>query len=200
MPPNGEPLVIARGRLTDAVRQLADPLPIVDTGRCGWLAPLYSRLRGSLRGQPLRAGRRVPDSRLPCRSDVLALLVEVDAAVAEWDCHGENTVERLRDLAGQRRRPMDCEQLDGYSARIEAWTLTGVELLGEQPTEVAIRLPCPACGKRFVYKPSGYGETVRQWALRVSEHGARCQGCAAAWTPDRFEWLARVLGCPELPT
>jgi hypothetical protein len=41
---------------------------------------------------------------------------------------------------------------------------------------------------------------VRARALRVSEDGARCAACAAFWSPDQFHWLARLLGCPSLPT
>jgi hypothetical protein len=35
--------------------------------------------------------------------------------------------------------------------------------------------------------------------LRVSESGCRCLACGASWGPDRFHWLARLLGCPALP-
>ncbi len=40
---------------------------------------------------------------------------------------------------------------------------------------------------------------MRVRALRVSEAGCACGACGAFWPPDRFEWLARLLGCPALP-
>jgi predicted RNA-binding Zn-ribbon protein involved in translation (DUF1610 family) len=105
---------------------------------------------------------------------------------------------RLRQLAADNYRPQDCSTLDGWTAALEAWTLTAAELLGDRPPEIALRLPCPRCGKRYVYRLSA-GEHVRSWALRISEDGARCQSCRATWQPSEFEWLARLLGCPELP-
>jgi hypothetical protein len=52
---------------------------------------------------------------------------------------------------------------------------------------------------RFAYHRNGDGESVRARALRVAEDGARCGACGAFWEPDRFHWLARLLGCPALP-
>ena len=98
------------------------------------------------------------------------------------------------------RRPQDCELIDGYTGRVESWTPEAVEVLGDKPPEVALRLPCPVadCGKRFVYRLSA-GERVRSSALRVSESGARCLACGATWPVDRLEFLAKLLGCPALP-
>ena len=57
-----------------------------------------------------------------------------------------------------------------------------------------LHVPCPRCGERFAYRRDNAGERVRVLALRVSEHGRRCQGCQAFWPPEQFEWLARLLG------
>ncbi len=195
-----QPLVLSQRRLREAIHALAEPIPVWDGGVCRWSDAVYWRLRGSLRGQPTRSGRRVPDSRLPCRADVLTLLIAIDMTAAEWEPNGKGTVERLRQVAAQDRRPQDCELLDGISATVEAWTLKAVELLGDKSPEVALRLPCPSCGSRFVYRNHN-GENVRSWALRVSEDGARCLApkCEATWPSDQLEWLARLLGCPALP-
>lgn len=192
------PLAHAQRRLHDAVTALAEPTPIWEAGICRYSPPLYTRLRGSLRGQPTRLGRRVPSSRLPCRTDVLALLLDIDGTTARWHPHGKTTLDRLRELAAQDRRPQDCELLDDYRTRIEAWCHSAAELVADKPPEVALRLPCPSCGTRFIYRPSN-GESVRTWALRVSEDGARCQSCDATWAPEQFEFLATLLGCPALP-
>ncbi|MBU3749813.1 MAG: hypothetical protein FGM52_05080, partial [Mycobacterium sp.] len=82
--PESEPLMLSTRRLREAVTALVEPIPIWDGGTCRWSDALYWRLRGSLRGQPGRSGRRVPDSRLPCRADVLTLLIDIDMTAAEW--------------------------------------------------------------------------------------------------------------------
>lgn len=193
-----EPLKLSLRRLREAVHALVEPIPVWDGGTCRWSDALYWRLRRSLRGQPRQSGRRVPDSRPPCRTDVLTLLIDIDMTAAEWEPHGKGTIERLRQIAAQDRRPQDCELLDAYSATVEAWAVRAAELLGDKPPEVALRLPCPSCGVRFIHRHAN-GENVRAWALRVSEDGARCQACEATWQPEQFEFLARLLGCPALP-
>lgn len=136
------PLAKARRRLTEAVAALAEPVPIWDSGVCRYTEPTYTRLRGALRGQPTRSVRRIPSLRLPCRGDVLALLLDIDATTAQWEPHGKSTLERLRQIAAQDRRPEDCPLLDDYRTRVQGWVLNAAELLGDKPAEVALRLPC----------------------------------------------------------
>jgi len=155
-------------------------------------------LRGALRGATAQFGRRSPSSRPPCHTRVLSLLVDIDQAAAEWEPDEQDTLCRLRAAALRDRRPQDCSLLDGYTARVEGWTIEAVEVLGDKPPEVALRLPCPSCGKRFVYRLSA-GESVRSAALRVSEAGARCLACRASWEPAKLEFLAKLLGLPALP-
>ena len=92
-----------------------------------------------------------------------------------------------------RLRPVVCGLSDEHCGELERWTLSGVELLAEAP-RVFLHVPCPRCGERFAYRRDNAGERVRVLALRVSEHGRRCQGCQAFWPPEQFEWLARLLG------
>ena len=167
MPDDG-PLPLARRRLSDAVHALADPIPQWVGGVCRWSGPLYDRLRVELAGGRVVGRRRVHGPRLPCRGDVLALLVEIDAAVASWQPDGKGTVDRLRLLAGRGWRPQDCELIDDHCAQLERWTLTGTELLAETP-RVFLRQPCPRCGARFTYRRNDTGESVRVRCLRVSE-------------------------------
>ncbi|MGZ4530362.1 MAG: DUF7340 domain-containing protein [Mycobacterium sp.] len=61
--------------------------------------------------------------------------------------------------------------------------------------EPAHRSPCA----HFAYHRGGFGEWVRARALRVSETGCKCLTCGAFWEPERFHWLARLLGCAALP-
>jgi len=192
------PLALSRRRLSDAVHAFADPLPIFEAGTYRTIPPVYVRLRGALRGATARLGRMVPSSRPPCHTRVLSLLVDIDQAAAEWEPDQPDTVARLRAAAERDRRPQDCSLLDAYTACVEGWTLEAVEVLGDNPPEVALRLPCPSCGKRFVYRLSA-GENVRTAALRVSEAGARCLACRASWEPGQLEFLAKLLGLPALP-
>jgi len=192
------PVVAARRRFTDAVHALADPQPSWVDGTCHWTPAVYTRLRRALRGQPV-SSRQVPQSRLPCHAGVLALLVEIDDGVAGWLREGFGTPDKLGRLRDRTWRPQDCGLLEARAADLRRWTVAAAELLRDTAPEVALRLPCPSCGRRFVYRLS-HGENVRSWALRVSENGARCLGCDASWATDKFEFLARLLGLPALQT
>ena len=189
------PLPLARRRLSDAVHALADPIPVWVGGTCRWCDPLHTRLRMALRGAPVRrsGARRTA----PCRIDVLTLLIDVDATVAGWEPDAKGTLERLRALASRGWRPQDCSTIDDYCGQIERWVLIATDLLDRRPV-VSLHVPCPRCGAKFAYRDSA-GEQVRVRALRVSEDGCKCLACGAFWAPDRFEWLARLLGCEPLP-
>ena len=192
------PLALARRRLADGVHALADRTPIWDHGTARWSDSLYSRLRGAM---VARTGRRhvLAGGRLPCRVDVLTVLIDIDRAVAGWEPEGKgDTVERLHQMVGRGWRPQDCGLLDDYSAALEGWVLGAAELLGDRLTAVTLRLPCPSCGEQWVYRQNA-GESVRAWALRVTEDGCECQVCRAYWPAAEFHFLARLLGCEALP-
>jgi hypothetical protein len=192
------PLALARRRLDDAVHTLAAPTPVWVDGVCRWSEPLYGRLREALCAMPVRRRGQGHQSRLPCSASMLAWLVDVDATVVGWEPHGKTTVERLRQLAARGWRPQDCDLIGGYCDRIERWAVSAVDLLAETPA-VTLELPCPSCEASFAYRRDGGGDQVRVRALRVSETGCECRACGAFWGPDRFEWLARLIGCAALP-
>lgn len=193
------PLILARERLDRAVHGMADPQPHWENGHVRWSDRLYDRLRGSLKGSAGVSGHRVPGSRLPCVTAVLALLVEVDSVVASWEPDAVGTVDKLHKLIGRGWRPQDVATMDDFAEQLEKWTVDASELVGEAPVVVPLRMCCPVCNQRYIYRRSRSEETVRSDALRVSESGAECLGCRAEWAPDQFEWLARLLGCPALP-
>lgn len=198
--PDGDgPLVLTRRRLDDAVHALADPTPVWDHGVCRWSDAVYSRLRVAITARTAGRRRVMAGSRALCRTEVLALLIDIDTTVGLWENGKGSTVDRLHTLAGDGFRPQDCELVDSYSAAIERWVIGAAELLGDRQVAVALRLPCPSCGERFVYRHNGSGESVRSWALRVSEDGCDCRVCRAFWSPDQLEFLARLLGCTPLP-
>lgn len=194
-----QPLALARRRLHDAIHALADPQPVWVGGVCRWTDPLYTRLRDALQPRNQAGPRRVPDSRAPCNTAALTLIIEIDMTVAEWQPSGDGALDRLHRLRDVSFRPEDCELIDSHRRQIAKWILTGVELLGDKPPEVALRLPCPSCGRSHVHRTNSVGERVRSWALRVSDEGARCQHCEATWQPSQFTFLATLLGLPGLP-
>jgi hypothetical protein len=189
------PLPSARRRLGDAVHALADPQPVAINGAYLWADSVYVGLRGALRGS--KTGRTGVLRSAPCRIEILTLCVEIDTTVAGWE-PGKTTPDRLHQHAARSFRPQDCALIDAHCGRIERWVLSAAELLAEEP-RVYLRVACPRCSASFAYHRDGAGERIRTRALRVSESGCRCLACGASWGPDRFHWLARLLGCPALP-
>ena len=68
-----------------------------------------------------RHGRRHDGVRLPASHRRVGVLVhiEIDTTAAEWEPHGKGTVEGLRQVAAQDRRPQDCELLDAMAAGLK---------------------------------------------------------------------------------
>ena len=194
------PLALARRRLVDAVAAFADPIPVRTGDGYRWEPAAYWQLRSGLTGQPLRRRTAQQRSRPPLRIEVLNLLVEIDRAVCAWapDEKG-GTVRRLHAVAGAAWRPQDCDLINDRSAQLQRWAAAAAELLAPEP-RVSLPMPCPSCGARVAYHRDGSGERVRSRALRVTSDGCTCLACGASWNPDRFEFLARLLGCAALPS
>jgi len=193
-------LVPARHRLDAVVHALVDEAPMWDHGVCQWTDSIYTRLRRALRGRQGAGGvHLVAGSRAPCSMAALDLVVAIDTCTTRWEPGKGDTVDRLHRLVGRGWRPGDVSLMDGISSQLERWTVEASQLIGDEAPAVALRLPCPSCGQRYVYRRSGSGESVRTDALKVSEDGCECSGCRASWAPDEFHWLARLLGCEALP-
>lgn len=181
-------------RFENAVHALTEPQAEWVNGRCKWVDAPYKRLRGALTSRTTSNRKTMAVSRPPLRMDVLDLLATIDSSVSTWCSDGADTVERLHALAERRWAPDAAEQLDGWVARLEGWLDTAHELLHDTPPVVPLRLPCPACGRRYHYKRSG-NETIRTDALRLGEDGATCTACHARWDFERLPFLAKMLGC-----
>jgi hypothetical protein len=190
------PLPLAKRRLSDAVAALVDPQPATINGAYLFTDPLYTALRGSLRGS--KSGRTGALRSAPCKVEILSWLIVVDQTVSGWE-PGKTTLNRLHQHAARSFRPQDCALIDAHSGQLERWAVEGERLLADAPRVYLVGVPCPRCGAASSYHRSG-GECIRRPALRVSEDGCSCEGCGAFWGPDRFHWLARLLGCPALPT
>ena len=93
---------------------------------------------------------------------------------------------------------MDCDVIDDYSAQLQRWVLTATGLVAETP-KLYVEQPYPHCNQHFAYRRGSEGASVRVRALRVSETGGKCLVCGAFWPPEKFEWLAKLLGCEPPP-
>ena len=93
----------------------------------------HSTAAGSSRGRATLSQRPL------CRVDVLTLIVEVDAAVAEWET--PSTV--LHALARHGWRPQDCATIDDMCRQLERWNITAVEVLGDGALAVGAAAAVP---------------------------------------------------------
>jgi len=184
-------------RLTDAIALLCDPHLEVVAGRHRHTPSWYQQLRDSLAGGQSEGGG---GARLvPIWADALDLLIEIDTAVACWQPAGTSTPDRLRAIEHHwttTGRPQDCRQIDQISGIVTSWVTGqgGIRRLLTEERRWTLPNPCPACGTAIAYRKDSGGATVRIPALQISPTGCACAACRTVWPPDKFEWLARVLG------
>lgn len=200
--PDGD-LIGARRRLGDAVSRLIDPQPQLHQEQTVWLDSLYQQLWDALPGEQ-REGSRGAQSEAPLWIDAVDLKAEIDTAVSVWlskpviDLRDGDppplTVLRLQQLEDKGWRPQDVKAIEQIVGILEQWARNIKTLLNPLP-KWTLPNPCPACGKAVVYRRDGGGDLVKTPALSVSAtEGCRCLACRTYWAPDRFVFLARVLG------
>ncbi|GFG74710.1 hypothetical protein MBOT_20750 [Mycobacterium botniense] len=104
---------------------------------------------------------------------------------------------RLRAIQSRKWRPHDVADIHDKTGAIRKWAERITNMLTDTPVK---HLPaaCPACGKKTIYRHDSAGELVRQPALQITTAGCVCQHCRTTWGPERFLFLAKVLGY-ELP-
>lgn len=206
-PANEGSLPAARRQLSNAISALTDPKPHTitrDNGRheIGWTEPLYTQLRAAIPGRKTEA-RGVPQSTPPLCLDAVELLHEIDATAARWEPRPEIdgssddpphiTIIRLRALDQRRWRPQDTSHVQHIASTINAWC-EAIKTILDPPPRRHLPNPCPACGTAIVYRRNTAGETVRQPALQIGEHGCECAHCHTKWEPSYYQHLAKVLG------
>lgn len=184
----------ARRRLEDAVSALCDPKPVPTDQGTRWVDPLYQQLQDSLPGNRGTGGTNAGFA--GCWITALDLLTEIDTAVSAWQTTGIDTPHRLALIETRSWRPQDCTSIDQITAACQAWAESIRTLLNPTP-HWTLPSPCPACGTRTVYRHDS-GDQVRTPALQVGPHGCQCGKCKTVWAPDKFVFLARLLGY-ELP-
>jgi hypothetical protein len=187
LPAAVEKLYRAVSRLVDEQKQLVDGAILA--------APsLYEQLVDAVAATARRASFRSVHRSMPVIwADAFDVARDIDDAVREWCPEGHSTPQRLRSLASAKWRPQDAQTVGDMVARVEAWTAKIAALLAPEKPK-SISAPCPACGETRVYRKDSAGETVRQPALQITTQGCVCAACDTTWGPERFLFLAKVLG------
>jgi hypothetical protein len=193
--PDGN-LPLAMRELDDAVRALCSPLSRLINNRLVQIPSRYLQLRDATDGeQSNTGGGGGAKSRPPFWTDAFDLIREIDDALACWQPAFTGvpaTIGRLRCLQARPWRPQDCRQISQITAACLEWA-GKVDALLDPPRRWSLPSPCPACGTAIVYRRDG-DDMVRQAALQLAAHGCHCTKCHAVWAPDKFVFLARLLG------
>lgn len=190
-------IALARTKLSHAIARLCGPQHRSHHQHLLTAPSLYDQLATNL-------AARQGDTRTPAQSlpplwvDALQLRAEIDGEVKTWAPGGGSTPDRLTKLADKSWRPQDTDTVYAKARRLAGWCDSIVNLLDPEHKKF-IDAACPSCGRRHVHRRDSAGEMVRQPALVVITNiGASCQHCEAAWSPDRYLFLCRLLGF-ELP-
>jgi hypothetical protein len=186
-----------RRKLGHAIHALINPVPEITNGKIRHTESLYHQLAQAIPGSKQhRSG--VAQSQPPMWLDAMDLLTEIDTHVRRWQpdtdtYQGPPTVARLTLIDQRTWRPQDTPLLAGYANQLKAWTKRIQTLLTDQHVK---HLPaaCPACDKTTIYRRDSAGELVRQPALQITTHGCECQACHTTWGPEKFLFLAKLLG------
>lgn len=140
--------------------------------------------------------RAAPKSKPPMWLDTISITQEISSKVRQWEpAPGHTTTARLRLIRKRRWRPQDVDDpITPMTRQLENWAKRLNDLIN--PHKMHIAAPCPACNTQTVHRKDPAGQIVQQPALQIREHGCECMNCHYIWTPDRYQLLAAVLGCP----
>lgn len=164
---------------------------------------LYHQLYDSAAGQQ-GSGNHTPKSTPPLWIDAEMLLTRIDTTARKaWPPTTPHptlnpteppTIHRLTWLTHQTWRPQDTTLITDIANQLEQFTADADMLLN--PTRRwTLPNPCPACQTAVVYRRDTAGDTIRQPALQITDTGCQCQKCRTVWSPDKYIFLARLLGC-----
>ncbi len=203
--PETESVAFAKRNLDDAIDDLVGTRRgtiDTDTGYQTRIRPSrYQEIRDHLAGlqgtQMGSAARSMP----PLWVDGHDWLNTVDATVRDWIGDGgpASTPDRLYSLTGQTWRPQDVSTINRWTEHLVKWAhLADAYMDPEEIHRWDLTAACPACGTKTVYRRDTGGDFVRQSALTVTATGCHCQKCHTQWSPDQFQFLARVIGCAEI--
>lgn len=185
-------IVAGRNRLSKAVHRMTDRRPGLAGTRTAYQPSLYDTLAADLAGT--QGDSRTPAKSMPpCWLDAVQVKADIDNVTYRWWPQPSSTTARLLILADQKWRPDDTTHVLAMAKTIESWCDTITALLDPIPVKTVFA-PCPNCGTKHVYRQHN-GEEVRQPALQLVAHtGCTCQACKTHWPPDKYQFLARLLG------
>lgn len=190
-------LPAALTELEDAVHALCGPQSRLINNRLVYISSRYMQLQEATEGeQSNTGGGGGSKSRPPFWTDAFDCLNEIDTAVEVWQPAFTGvppTVGRLHHLQKRGWRPQDVRQIGQITTALVEWT-AAIDALLDPPRRWSLPNPCPSCGTTIVYKRDNGGEQIRQPALQIGPQGCFCARCKAHWSPDKFVFLARVLG------
>lgn len=166
----------------------------------GHLAPtasLYMQIFDAVAGQQLQTGGGGGSkSRPPFDTDAFDLLTNIDELLEIWQPAYTGvpaTIGRLRTMLTTNYRPQDVHGLEQKISIMRDWAAEIAEKLNPS-VKWTLPNPCPACNKAVVYRKDSTGEPIRQPALQIGPQGCYCTNCRTIWAPDKFVFLAKVLG------
>jgi hypothetical protein len=178
--------------LHNAIRPLIYPQPHWDGYRALQSDPLYTRMRDACTVTTPTSGARLQGSKAPARIDVMAWFCDIDSTCAQWPGPNTTTTAKLEHYYHHTWTPDHLRFVKAVTRRSEYWTESAKELLGDNPSVVPLRKPCPLCNEFWHYTGA---ENTRQFALRVSEAGAQCHACKAKWVSNQeISVLIKMLG------
>lgn len=92
------------------------------------------------------------------------------------------------------------ERVESTAYDLVASWVDRVETFFNPPSSREIQAACPVCGARYVERFKD-GEITRSAALNIRRERAtgrpveaKCAACTATWEPDKFEFLAELVG------
>jgi hypothetical protein len=187
-------LPIALEHLYAAVGGLVDPRKELVAGSIVAQPSMYESLVDEI--EPSRgngSGRFIGKSRPPLWVDAFDLRTDIDNTVKQWQPGKGSTPRRLHSLSSRCWRPQDTQRIREHTRDLQGWAMSIRSVLNPEHVK-EIAAPCPACGRRWVYKQHG-GENIRAAALQLIAHqGCSCQACKTHWPPERYLFLCRLLG------
>lgn len=181
-----------------ALRQAITPLihetPAWDGHRASWCDSLYRRMMAAKTAAGSKSGAPMQASKTPARMDVLAWFVNIDSVVAQWPGPAMVTELKLGHYHDRTWNPTELRFIKAVTKRCEQWGETAKHLLGDNPPQVPLRRPCPACEQLWDHTTED-----RQWALKVTatvdNWHAQCTACKTVWYTDAEQALfRRMLG------
>ncbi len=187
----------AKTRLVRAVARLCDPRTTLIQGHPHTAPSLYHALKADLAGR--QGETKTPAKSLPpIWIDASMLITTIDRQTRKWQPTPGDTCQRLRQLSWQPWRPQDTDKVTAMSHDIGGWC-DQISSMLDPISRKSVCAACPSCGRRHVYRKDSAGETVRRDALEITSAGCVCLHCDAAWAPDRYLFLIKLLGF-ELPS